>query len=400
VVSQKAGEIAVQLPHVASAVQCILWRDSGDGGQMGSTRLPCNTTHTDTNLLVDKNYRYQVSGVGSDGSEGPRGKIVTFFSAGVPVFTAQQQPQVFKVGGFAIRIQWGDVGDGGSPIVGYRVEKDAGLLGQWLTVCDHSRQPTSRACIAGGLDTATKYGFRVFAVNRVGESAPAGVEYRIADTMATTKARPELLPSEIKANTENELVIQSVDPISGADERSGGRSFLLSVSEGVCQLDATGALCVPVGESHPDYVANPGKPICCLSSEDKNDGKYQITLKLGKVGKYSALLEATEAGGLLGQYWDNQWFYGDPVESRQDPDLDFNWGTGVITGQASDFVSVRWTGFVVADYDEEYTFLCARRRFGKALGGRRTALRQVARVLPGVPRVRAAPGREVRAGAA
>ena len=63
-----------------------------------------------------------------------------------------------------------------------------------------------------------------------------------------------------------------------------------------------------------------------------------------------------ESGGLLGQYWDNQWLYGDPVVTRQDVGLDFDWGLRAIALHASDFVSARWTGFILPDYAEVYTF--------------------------------------------
>ena len=77
---------------------------------------------------------------------------------------------------------------------------------------------------------------------------------------------------------------------------------------------------------------------------------------LAREGSYSVLIESVEPGGLWGQYWDNQWFYGDPVTTHQDPDLDFDWGAGAITQYAADFVAVRWTGFVIPEYTESYTF--------------------------------------------
>ena len=41
---------------------------------------------------------------------------------------------------------------------------------------------------------------------------------------------------------------------------------------------------------------------------------------------------------------------------RVDPTVNFDWGTGALTTYGRDYVSIRWSGKVVATTTEEYTF--------------------------------------------
>src|SRR3954470_3889735 len=75
----------------------------------------------------------------------------------------------------------------------------------------------------------------------------------------------------------------------------------------------------------------------------------------------SIVLEALErrsllSGGLTGLYYDNQDFTGTKF-TRIDPTINFNWGTGSpMSGIAPDSFSVRWSGQVIAQKSETYTF--------------------------------------------
>ena len=42
---------------------------------------------------------------------------------------------------------------------------------------------------------------------------------------------------------------------------------------------------------------------------------------------------------------------------RIDSEINFNWGTGLITNDAADFVSIRWFGNILAPTTEEFTFI-------------------------------------------
>ncbi|MFW5829065.1 MAG: carbohydrate-binding protein, partial [Planctomycetota bacterium] len=70
--------------------------------------------------------------------------------------------------------------------------------------------------------------------------------------------------------------------------------------------------------------------------------------------------------GLLGEYFDNDNLTGDPVFTRRDPRLDFDWGSLIKPGggmqgtlrQAigTDGYSVRWSGRIMPRFSETYTF--------------------------------------------
>lgn len=63
-------------------------------------------------------------------------------------------------------------------------------------------------------------------------------------------------------------------------------------------------------------------------------------------------------GGLLGQYFNNRWLYGQPVMSRVDKILDFHWtADDAITETGKDYISIRWIGHVPPAYDERYEFI-------------------------------------------
>ncbi len=62
--------------------------------------------------------------------------------------------------------------------------------------------------------------------------------------------------------------------------------------------------------------------------------------------------------GLWGDYWDNTTMTGQPAASRVDPVIDFLWDNGNRPwgGGPKDGFSVSWSGHVLAQYDETYTF--------------------------------------------
>lgn len=60
--------------------------------------------------------------------------------------------------------------------------------------------------------------------------------------------------------------------------------------------------------------------------------------------------------GLLGEYFDNLELNGTPVTQRLDPRLDFGWGGSPATGVGPDNFSVRWTGQIIPQFSEDYTF--------------------------------------------
>lgn len=60
-------------------------------------------------------------------------------------------------------------------------------------------------------------------------------------------------------------------------------------------------------------------------------------------------------GGLFAQYYNNAWFYGAPVVEKIEKTIDFNWADGKITPDASDNVSVKYSGKLLVDSSGVYT---------------------------------------------
>lgn len=73
-------------------------------------------------------------------------------------------------------------------------------------------------------------------------------------------------------------------------------------------------------------------------------------------GSYDIFVRQLSQGGLSAQYFDNQWLQGDPTAERIDAAIKFDWGYGAITPYGRDYVSIRWSGKLIADFDEIYTF--------------------------------------------
>src|SRR6266545_5413312 len=62
--------------------------------------------------------------------------------------------------------------------------------------------------------------------------------------------------------------------------------------------------------------------------------------------------------GLVGQYWNNETFSGDPLVTRVDQNVDFNWDTGSPSSGTinADHFSAKWNGFFVAPVSGNYQF--------------------------------------------
>merc|ERR1712013_538056 len=60
--------------------------------------------------------------------------------------------------------------------------------------------------------------------------------------------------------------------------------------------------------------------------------------------------------GLTGEYFNNRWLYDTPYSTQIDGTPTIDWGNGLITQTAKNFVSIRWTGYIKPAYAETYTF--------------------------------------------
>ena len=68
-----------------------------------------------------------------------------------------------------------------------------------------------------------------------------------------------------------------------------------------------------------------------IQMNDLNNGKYEIDVMVKRVGKVTMSVMVANKGGFFGQYFNNAFMQGEPAMSRIDSELDFDWGTGLIT---------------------------------------------------------------------
>ncbi len=73
-------------------------------------------------------------------------------------------------------------------------------------------------------------------------------------------------------------------------------------------------------------------------------------------GAYEINVMLLQKGGLTAYYFENIWFFYTPVLTVVDPQINHNWGNGLITPTASEYVSIRWKGRLKPQYSETFTF--------------------------------------------
>ncbi len=84
---------------------------------------------------------------------------------------------------------------------------------------------------------------------------------------------------------------------------------------------------------------------------------YIATYKIIRKGIATVDILTMYQGGLYAEYFNNAFLDGVPAITRLDHKVDFDWGLGLITNEVADFVSIRWSGKVLAPTSEEYTFI-------------------------------------------
>jgi len=85
------------------------------------------------------------------------------------------------------------------------------------------------------------------------------------------------------------------------------------------------------------------------------DGTDFVTIQRGNIWSFTTVIPG---GGLLGEYFNNMNLSGQPVLTRIDPTVDFDYGNGSPEPNLvqADGFSVRWRGEVEAAFSEVYTF--------------------------------------------
>nr|XP_060624176.1 immunoglobulin superfamily member 22 [Anolis sagrei ordinatus] len=130
------------------------------------------TTFATDKVEEGKAYQFRILAVNSEGASEPLETEEVF--AGDPIDPPGQasQPQVTDVSKEAVTITWNPPAkDGGSPIMGYIVERRKKGSNLWVPVSKELVQGTK--CKVDGLLEDTEYEFRVIPVNRAGPGLPS-----------------------------------------------------------------------------------------------------------------------------------------------------------------------------------------------------------------------------------
>eukprot|EP00484_Ammonia_sp_Unknown_P018911 CAMPEP_0197023788 /NCGR_PEP_ID=MMETSP1384-20130603/4422_1 /TAXON_ID=29189 /ORGANISM="Ammonia sp." /LENGTH=1466 /DNA_ID=CAMNT_0042452053 /DNA_START=42 /DNA_END=4442 /DNA_ORIENTATION=+ len=141
----------------------------------------------------------------------------------------------------------------------------------------------------------------------------------------------------IPSGVEIQKVIQLVDIYSNLISVTGGYHFYVTLqnsSEHVVEQ----ALIIPADNG--SYFVNFTAP---------SAGTYYLSV-------YLASGDINSADGLTGEYFNNRWLYGTPYNTQIDGNISLDWGHGLVTATAKNFVSVRWSGYIKPAYAETYNF--------------------------------------------
>ena len=128
-----------------------------------------STTYSNTGLTDNTQYNYRVSAINSIGT----GSASAPANATTPVL----QTIPLQVTGLTatavstsqINLSWTAPSDGGSPITGYKIDRESPVGGGWSTIVANSGS-TSTTYSNTGLTDNTQYNYRVSAINNSGES--------------------------------------------------------------------------------------------------------------------------------------------------------------------------------------------------------------------------------------
>ena len=89
---------------------------------------------------------------------------------------------------------------------------------------------------------------------------------------------------------------------------------------------------------------------------DNGDGTYKGTYFVPLDGKVTVSVFLYQIGGAYVEYFENAFLDGTPALQKIEPTINHEWGTGLITTAASDFVSAIWYARVKAPLTEDFFF--------------------------------------------
>jgi hypothetical protein len=152
------------------------------------------TTYSDNGLVASTTYTYRVSAINSVGISSPSNTA----SATTDVQTFVPQPPTgltaSSVSSSTINLSWNSPGnDGGSPIIGYKIERSTNS-GAWSTIVSNTGS-TSTTYADNGLLPLLTYTYRVSAINSVGISSPSNTASSTTHLIGPVPIPGGLVPS-------------------------------------------------------------------------------------------------------------------------------------------------------------------------------------------------------------
>jgi hypothetical protein len=382
----QSGQITLTIGDIASTAlgsltgtTCKAYMVGCNGGTLGSptekTFTSCSGSVTyASGLSPGDNCRIEVKVLDSSSGVAGTSGVVTYAAAGVPVWSGQSAT-ASMYGDDCVTISWpAPHSTGGAPILCYEVQRKDGA-GSYYVVESCSEDLYAVSC---GFTIGVEYMFQVIGTNRIGRSLDASCTtevFKIEWKMSAVDSNytiPDDFSQPFVAGGFPAIVVQSNNPTSPftQDVNTTDRLFvarLLSRSK----LDSTtGTIVLPLLPTDLNYteaelpIPHNGPPAFTrvFTPLGGSPGVYGMQVAVEPPsGAYSLSVHSLEAGGLLGQYWANPYLSGSPILTRKDTMIDFEWGNNAIINTTSvrhyDLVSVRWTGFIEAEFSEEYTFV-------------------------------------------
>ncbi len=161
-----------------SAITGYMVERSQDSGNTWSTVTPntgsASTTYSDSGLGASTAYSYRVSAINSVGTSSPSN--IASATTSTQMFPPQPPTNLSAtaISSSQINLSWSAPGNnGGSPIVGYKIERSTNG-GAWSTIVSNTGSTSTMYTNTGLLPLMT-YSYRVSAINGIGTSTPSNV---------------------------------------------------------------------------------------------------------------------------------------------------------------------------------------------------------------------------------
>ncbi|CAG9323607.1 unnamed protein product [Blepharisma stoltei] len=289
-----------------------------------------------------KAYYYAIEG----GQNSENSTSVTLLCAGTPA-DVNSLTYTHKLKQVTLLWDAAGIDNGGSAIIGYSINRKSDVWELIASITD----PT----ITNYTDTVEygiSYIYIVQSYNSVG-SSPGSLYITV---FLTQVADPAVSTISVSKNPVSQsslsVTVNLLD--SGGNVVINPAILLLEVRD-VCSVNY-GYECIRVNSTDPNYVSDLLEKPAYVVFSDNTDGTMTASYTPILPGPYTmSVLQLTEYG-ILGDYWQNIWFYQSPTMEREDSYLNMSWPLGtLITPDASNFITIKWFGFLLADYSEEYT---------------------------------------------